>query len=255
MAIKYPNIGKSREERALHHKKGFRPKVTRGVPSQSEGFDGEIRISNTTNGLKLYVRYNNQWFESSLNPIIAAPTKLNVNAQYAHFGYYYLNNSISTMAANNHYAIPFMQGYSGDISASNLPILGTSTDPATSLTVGDGYADSYLAAYWYVPDDITIDKVDWFAGADASSGDTFRCHVMKYDLDKDNSSTSGDLSSGVVVASSADIASDGYGEINYNQMTINSANVNAHQVVLFTFRNDSVNSDYSISATVKYHLR
>jgi hypothetical protein len=38
-------------------------------------------------------------------------------------------------------------------------------------------------------------------------------------------------------------------------MTINSANVDAGKVVLFAFRADSVNSDYTINATVKYHLR
>ena len=37
-------------------------------------------------------------------------------------------------------------------------------------------------------------------------------------------------------------------------MTIQSANVTAGKVILFAFRADSVNSDYSINATIKYHI-
>ena len=67
--------------------------------------------------------------------------------------------------------------------------------------------------------------------------------------------TGGDLSSGTVCASSSDITSSGYEQSYYNSMTINSADVDAGKVILFTFRADSVNSDYTINATVKYHLR
>jgi hypothetical protein len=38
-------------------------------------------------------------------------------------------------------------------------------------------------------------------------------------------------------------------------MTVQSADVNAGKVLVFALRQDSVNSDYAIQATVKYHLR
>ena len=38
-------------------------------------------------------------------------------------------------------------------------------------------------------------------------------------------------------------------------MTVQSANVDAGKIILFTFASDTVNSDFSINATVKYHIR
>ena len=45
-------------------------------------------------------------------------------------------------------------------------------------------------------------------------------------------------------------------QIYYQSMTVQSADVDAGRVLIFTFRSDSaVNSDYTINATVKYHIR
>ena len=39
-------------------------------------------------------------------------------------------------------------------------------------------------------------------------------------------------------------------------MTISTANIDAGKAIMFFFRTDStVNSDYTINATIKYHLR
>ena len=65
----------------------------------------------------------------------------------------------------------------------------------------------------------------------------------------------GDLSSGTVIADGGDVVNAGYEQAYYQQMTVQSANVDAGKVILFIFRPDSVNSDYSINATIKYHLR
>ena len=90
---------------------------------------------------------------------------------------------------------------------------------------------------------------------DAATGDTVRAHLMSYDVVTSAGSTGGDLSSGAVIASSADITSAGYEQAYKNTMTVSSADVDANKVILFAFRADSVNSDYTINATVKYHLR
>ena len=78
---------------------------------------------------------------------------------------------------------------------------------------------------------------------------------MSYDIDTDNGSTGGDLSNGVVIADGADIVGAGYEQIYYQSMTIQSADVDAGKILIFAFRSDSVNSDYSIHATIKYRLR
>ena len=63
------------------------------------------------------------------------------------------------------------------------------------------------------------------------------------------------MGSGVVIADGVDIVNLGYEQIYYQSMTIQSANVSAGRVIAFVFRSDSVNSDFSINATVKYHIR
>ena len=171
-----------------------------------------------------------------------------VNTQYAHFGIGSGDSVFAGASANNHYAIPF-NGYGNQALAS----IGTGTDPDTSLTIATT-ADDVTCCLWFVMDNITIDRVVWWSGADAASGDTTRCHLMSYSIDSDNGSTSGDLSSGTVLADGADITNAGFQQAYYQQMTIQSSDVSAGKVVLFTFRSDSVNSDFAINATIKYHI-
>ena len=104
-------------------------------------------------------------------------------------------------------------------------------------------------------DDITIDAVKWLHGADDATGDTTAAHLMAYTVDIANGSTSGDLSSGVVVADGSNITNAGYEQIYYQSMTIQSADVDAGKVILFTFASDTINSDFSINCCVKYHVR
>ena len=104
-------------------------------------------------------------------------------------------------------------------------------------------------------DDITIDAVKWLHSADAATGDVTAGHLMAYDIVTDNSSTSGDLSNGIVVADGSNITNAGYEQIYYQAMTVQSANVDAGKVILFTFASDTINSDFSINATVKFHIR
>ena len=182
-------------------------------------------------------------------------SQIAANTQYAYFGID--SASISAYVADTHYAIPF----AGNQTASTLHAMGSSTsssfndtDPATSLTISAD-ANFYIMQYWWTIDNITIDAVHWWNAADAATGDDLAAHLMVYDVVSDNSSTSGDLSSGVVVADGATITNAGYEQAYYQSMTIQSANVYAGQVVLFTFASDTVNSDYHISAVVKYHTR
>ena len=79
--------------------------------------------------------------------------------------------------------------------------------------------------------------------------------MFQYDVVTTAGATSGDLSSGTVVAHGADIVNAGYEQSYYQQLTIDSANINAGKILLFTFRSDSINSDFTINATIKYHLR
>ena len=168
---------------------------------------------------------------------------------YSYFKFGSINSS--GISADTHYLVPF--GSMGDRFGS-LVSIGTSTNPDTTLTISTT-ADDVTQTLWYVPDDITIDAVHWFNGADAASGEDVKGHLLSFTIDIANGSTSGDLSAGTVLADGANITNAGYEQIHYQSMTIQSANVDAGKVICFAFRCDSsVNSDYSLNVIVKYHL-
>lgn len=175
-----------------------------------------------------------------------------VNTLYERFTASSVDATWAGALANTHYAVPFNNTTTTSGTIANLS-LGTGTDPATSLTISDSAMD-IIQCFWYVPDAIVIDKVEWWSGADAATGDTTRAHLMSYDVVTTAGATSGDLSNGAVIAASSDITNAGYEQAYYNEMTISSSSVSAGKVILFVFRSDSVNSDYTISATIKYHL-
>jgi len=192
--------------------------------------------------------------------VLTGVSQVVANTQYAHFGISWVDTAGLNFLADTHYAIPFGGSHYGGVTAANYA-MGSSTsssfndtNPATSLTISTT-AHSIVRAYWYVMDDITIDAVKWLHGADTATGEDTAAHLMAYTVDIGNGSTSGDLSSGTVVADGANITNAGYEQIHYQSMTIQNANVAAGKVILFTFASDTVNSDYSINATVKYHIR
>ena len=140
-----------------------------------------------------------------------------VNTQYAHFGIGSADTVWAGASADNHYAVPF-----NGVANQALVSLGDDTaDPATSLTIITT-ADDVTACMWYVMDNITIDRVVWWSGGDASG---------------------------------SDVTNAGYEQSYYQQLTVNTANVDAGKAIFFTFRSDSINSDFTINGTIKYHLR
>ena len=178
-----------------------------------------------------------------------------VNTQYATFAI--RSGGASAYLANTHHPLAFA-GDNYNNALTGIPAFGTGTDPATSFTTADSnkqMASDIIPCLWYVMDDITIDAVKWFHAADTATGEDTAAHLMAYTVDIANGSTSGDLSSGVVVADGATITNAGHEQIYYQSMTVQSADVDAGKVIMFTFASDTVNSDYSISATIKYHIR
>ena len=191
------------------------------------------------------------------NRVLASLSQVAINTQYSYFG---IDASGSVnFEADIHYAIPFVSAQTAGVGTATAMGAATTssfndTEPGSSLTLST-YANLDLQAYWYVMDNITIDEIKWWHAADAATGDDVAAHVMAYTVVTTAGATSGDLSSGVVVADGATITNAGYEQAYYQAMTIQSADVDAGKVILFTFASDTVNSDYTINATVKYHLR
>tara|TARA_Y100000310_G_scaffold93976_1_gene91629 strand:- start:2730 stop:3554 length:825 start_codon:yes stop_codon:yes gene_type:complete len=197
--------------------------------------------------------------DTTNSKVLVGASQVAANTQYVYFGID--NNSSSGWAADTHYGVPFIQGASsGEVAplGSSTSSSFNDTNPATSLTLTGSsyYASNYwVHYYWYIMDNITVDAVKWWHGADTATGDSTAAHLMAYSVVSDNSSTSGNLSGGVVVADGATITNAGYEQMYYQSLTVQSADVDAGKVVMFTFAADTVNSDYSINATVKYHIR
>ena len=219
------------------------------VQPQNDDTTGTMLVKNNAGNNILAVDTTN-------SKVLTGASQVAANTQYAYFGNDYLGGA--GFVADYHYAIAFN---SSTYSGTNINVMGSSTassfndtDPASSTTLTANVGQIMLS-YWYVPDNITIDAVHWFHGADAATGDTTAAHLMAYTVDTDNGLTGGNLSSGVVVADGATITNAGYEQIYYQSMTIQSANVDAGKVILFTFASDTINSDYSISAVCKYHVR
>ena len=223
------------------------------VQPQNDDTTGTMLVKNNAGNNILTVDTTN-------SKVLGGASQTALNTQYAHFGITYADTAGAGFLADTHYAIPFGGSHYGGVTAANYA-MGSSTsssfndtNPATSLTISTT-AHSIVRAYWYVMDDITIDAVKWFHGADTATGEDTKAHLMGYTVDIANGSTSGDLSSGTLLARSTVITNAGYEQAYYNSMSLVSADVDAGKVIMFTFASDTVNSDYSINATVKYHIR
>lgn len=203
--------------------------------------------TDSTNCVAYYDEDGNALFTiDSVNDLIKAGVYQNsINTQYIHFG---IDSKNSFAYGTDHTAVPVNSGQ-----VQNHITMGTGTDPATSLTISTEGGD-LSSSIWYVPDNISIDSVSMFIGSDTATGDTTRFHLMSFDIDISNTSTSGDLSNGVVLADGSDIVNSGYEQTYFQSMTIQNSDVSSGKVVMFFFKSDSVNSDYSINTTIKYHL-
>ncbi len=177
-----------------------------------------------------------------------------VNTQYAYFGV--TNTDSAAFADDTHQAIPFSGG-NGIGNASYPPEFGTSTDPETTFTTADSNnhrASDLVPCLWFVKDNITIDDIDCFVGSDHATADTAtRIHLFQYTF---NSGSTSALTSGSVIAhSTADTSNSGSEQIYKTTLTKDVTDIDAGKVIVAMFRSDSINGDFSISITCKYHLR
>ena len=224
------------------------------VKPQNDNTTATLRVNNAEGNSILSVDTNS-------SRVLTGSSQVEATTQYAQFGLSSSDTSLSEdMLADTHYMIPFGGAFRGSANDAYYMIGSATdeefndTDPADSLTISTTAA-SVARCYWYVMDNITIEAVKWLFAGDAGLGDVAAGYLMGYTVDTSNSSTSGDLSSGTKLASSVEITGLGLEQIYYNSMTMHSANVDAGDVILFTFAIDGTSSDYTINSTVKYHIR
>jgi len=188
----------------------------------------------------------------STNSVVKAGVgQFNVLNQYAYFGVNF--NDFTHIAANTHYPIPFSAA-SGGSTLTNDVDFGTGTDPDDTFTTADTntqYASQIVPMMWFVPDNISIDSVTSIEGADAATGDTTRMHLKSFTF---NTGSTSCLTSGELLAHNSDVTNAGNEQAYKVNWSISEASVSAGKVILAFFRCDSVNSDYSLNITIKYHL-
>tara|TARA_R100001594_G_scaffold19394_1_gene37866 strand:- start:1932 stop:2714 length:783 start_codon:yes stop_codon:yes gene_type:complete len=222
-----------------------------GTSSSLSVSDRALTVKSNTDNTSAFVVSNsggtNKLLVDTTNDAVKA-LNVHVNTQYVRFG---INNVDSrAFAAGYHYPIPFEFA-----APPEGPNFGNGTDPATSFTTAEGSdtrAAGIVPMLWYIHDDITIDEIKCFEGADAADGDLTRFHLFSYDFT--NGSTSC-LSNGTLLARSGiDVNNAGSEQAYLSTLTIDSANVASGKVVLAFFESDSINSDYSLSVNIKYHI-
>ena len=194
-----------------------------------------FRVSDASNNVLFNVDTTN-------SRVRAGVGQFNVLTQYAYFGVNY--SDFSSSVADTHYPIPFSAA-SGGISLSNDVDFGTGTDPDDTFTTANTdtqYASQIVPMMWFVPDNISIDSVTSIEGADNATGDTTRMHLKSFTL---NSGSTSCLTEGELLANEQAYKSS---------WTVDEASVTGGKVILAFMRSDSVNSDYSVNITVKYHL-
>ena len=235
--------------------------TTTRVVKDGEGTSSALRLSDdvvlirpqnddTTSAFSVLAQGSTELFKvDSTNSKVLALGNY-VNTQYAHFG---IANDVSdSWLANNHHPIPF--GTTMGAVANDQTTFGTSTDPATSFTTADSNderASDIIRFCWYVPDAISIDGVTALEGADNATGDTTRMHLFSYDF---TSGATSCLTNGTLLAHNSDVTNAGSEQPYLSTFTIDSASVTSGKVILAFFRSDSINSDFSLNITVKYHL-
>ena len=162
------------------------------------------------------------------------------------------NTESAGFSSGYHEALTFSN--SNYASATANPNFGNGADPATTFTVSGSSevrASDLVPCLWYVPDNITIDAVNNLEGADTSSSEATRMHLMSYTY---TSGTASVLTAGTLLAHSADITNAGHDKTYSGTWTVDSGSVSAGKVIIATFESDAIASDYSIAVVVKYHL-
>ena len=131
---------------------------------------------------------------------------------------------------------------------------GTGDDPNDTFTTSattSNQAGQIVPMIWYVPDNIYIDAVYSLDGADSASGDTRSFHLKSYNF---NSGSTSCLTGGTLLAHSTPGANAGAEQAYLQTWSMDSNTVAGGKVVLAFFEQTGINSNYSISVKVKYHI-
>ena len=180
--------------------------------------------------------------DSTNNVVKSGATLSNVTTQYLRF-------SANDIDVDNgtHIGVPV----AGQV-ANAAVTFGTGTDTSAPAVSNNG--DDWLHYLHYVDVDIAVDAVTVLVGATAASGDSINFHLAN--LATSDSTTIDEWSGTTIVAAQSSVTVNaGYEQFYRIPLDIQSANVDAGNYLALTIEGNGTNSDYSVNALVRYHLR
>ena len=180
--------------------------------------------------------------DSTNNVVKSGATLSNVTTQYLRF-------SANDIDVDNgtHIGVPV----AGQVATAAVTF-GTGTDPSAPAVSNNG--DDWLHYLHYVDVDIAVDAVTVLVGATAASGDSINFHLAN--LATSDSTTIDEWSGTTIVADQSSVTVNaGYEQFYRIPLDIQSANVDAGNYLALTIEGNGTNSDYSVNALVRYHLR
>ena len=172
-------------------------------------------------------------------------TQIPANTQYLKFF-----NHDRSLSTGYHSLVTLFNGNGASI-PNTVKSLGNGANPAVPTFSND--ADDYIHYLHYVDTNITVDAVNVLVGAASASGDSLNFHLVA--LATGDTTTVDEFSSCTVVADDSGTSNSGYEQFYRVALDIQSANVDAGDYLALTVEADGTNSDYTINALVRYHLR
>ena len=164
------------------------------------------------------------------------------NTQYLRFGAKDIDVDSGT-----HIGVPI-----AGMGANAVVTFGTGTDPSAPAVSNNG--DDWIHYLHYADVNMTIDAVTVLVGASGATGDSINFHLLN--LATSDSTTIDEWSSTTIVADQSSVTVNaGYEQFYRIPLDIQSANVDAGNYLALTIEGNGTNSDYSVNALVRYHLR
>ena len=185
---------------------------------------------------------NNIFAVDTLNSLVKVnETQTTANTQYLRFGY----NDID-VDNGTHIGVPIM----GAITNANVTF-GTGVNPEAPSVSNNG--DDWIHYLHYVDTNITVDAVTILVGANGANGDALNFHLCS--IGTSDGTTVSSWSGTTIVADHVGMANAGYEQFYRESLSIQSADVDAGNYLALTIEGNGTNSDYSVNALVRYHIR
>ena len=169
-------------------------------------------------------------------------TQSYANTQYLRFGAKDIDVDNGT-----HIGVPV-----AGMGANTAITFGTNAEPSAPAISNNG--DDWIHYLHYVDTNITVDAVNILLGGTTANGDSLNFHLLS--LATSDTTSVDEWSSTTVVADQSSVTVNaGYEQFNRVALDVQSEDVNAGNYLALTIEGNGTNSDYSVNALVRYHLR